>query len=176
MCACKSLSAMYVLFATLWTVGSQVPLSMGFSGAGTLEWVDYGPPPGDLPGIRIEPVSYISCTADSLPPTPPGSHRISSFLLGYWPQIWNLRKKYVFPLVLKNFILFKTILKFFSLKFSLLFLALVIFSFLPSPCDFLSFFFWALLCSERVKGTLLLSESSISKGLHLRCKNMLGVM
>ena len=57
MCA-KSLSRVQ-LFATLWTVAHQAPLSMGFS------CHDYWcgllfPPPGDLPNTGIEPLSLMS--------------------------------------------------------------------------------------------------------------------
>ena len=57
LCA-KSLSRVQ-LFATLWTVAHQAPLSMGFS------CHDYWcgllfPPPGDLPNTGIEPLSLMS--------------------------------------------------------------------------------------------------------------------
>ena len=57
LCA-KSLSRVQ-LFATLWTVTHQAPLSMGFS------CHDYWcgllfPPPGDLPNTGIEPLSLMS--------------------------------------------------------------------------------------------------------------------
>ena len=46
------------LFATLWTVAHQVPLSMGFSkqeyGSGLLF-----PPPGDLPNLGMELTSPV---------------------------------------------------------------------------------------------------------------------
>ena len=47
------------LCAILWTLASQLPLSMGFSGQeywSGLPW----PPPGDLPDPGIEPVSLMS--------------------------------------------------------------------------------------------------------------------
>ena len=52
------------LFATLWTVAHQVPLSMGFSKQ------EYGsglpfPPPGDLPNLGMELTSLV-LQADSL--------------------------------------------------------------------------------------------------------------
>ena len=58
------------LFATLWTVVFQAPLSMGFS---TQEyWSGLPlPTPGDLPNLGIEPVSP-ALQADSLPTEPPG--------------------------------------------------------------------------------------------------------
>ena len=52
-------------FATLWTVGCQAPLSMGFSRQEY--WSGFlCPPPGDLPDPGIEPTSPAS-QADSLP-------------------------------------------------------------------------------------------------------------
>ena len=42
------------LFATLWTVASQAPLSMGFSRQQHWNWL-LCPPPGDLPDPGIEP-------------------------------------------------------------------------------------------------------------------------
>ena len=47
------------LFATLWTVACQAPLSMAFSMARILEWLPC-PSPGDLPNLGIEPVSLMS--------------------------------------------------------------------------------------------------------------------
>ena len=47
------------LFATLWTVGHQAPLSLGFSRQE--HWSALlCPPPGDLPNKGIEPVSLMS--------------------------------------------------------------------------------------------------------------------
>ena len=47
------------LFVTLWTVASQSPLSMGFSGQEY--WRGFPcPPPGDLPDPGIEPASLMS--------------------------------------------------------------------------------------------------------------------
>ena len=47
------------LFATLWTIAHQTPLSMGFSGQE--EWSGLPcPPPGDLPNLGIEPSSLAS--------------------------------------------------------------------------------------------------------------------
>ena len=49
------------LFATLWTVACQAPLSMGFSRQG--HWSELPCPPlGDLPNPGIEPVSLLSPT------------------------------------------------------------------------------------------------------------------
>ena len=48
------------LFATLWTVVCQAPLSMGFSRQGY--WKGWPcPPPGDLPNLGIESLSHVSC-------------------------------------------------------------------------------------------------------------------
>ena len=47
------------LFATLWTVACQAPLSMGFSRQEY--WSELPcPPPGDLPKPGIEPMSLMS--------------------------------------------------------------------------------------------------------------------
>ena len=46
------------LFVTLWIV-HQAPLSMGFSRQEYWSGLPY-PPPGDLPDLRIKPVSLIS--------------------------------------------------------------------------------------------------------------------
>ena len=59
-CACMLGHFSHVwLFATLWTIAHQAPLSMGFS------WQEYWsglpyPPPGDLPNPGIKPVSLMS--------------------------------------------------------------------------------------------------------------------
>ena len=51
------------LFATLWTVARQVPLSLGFSRQEYWSGLP-GPFPGDLPDPGIIPVShYVSCIA-----------------------------------------------------------------------------------------------------------------
>ena len=65
-CVCESLSHVW-LFATLWTVARQVPLSMGFSRQ------EYwrGNSPGDLPDPGIKPKSP-AFQASSLPSEPPG--------------------------------------------------------------------------------------------------------
>ena len=59
------------LFATLWAVACQVPLSMGFSSKDN--WSDWPfPSPGHLPDPGIEPRSPILQT-NSLPSEPPGN-------------------------------------------------------------------------------------------------------
>ena len=47
------------LFATLWTIACQVPLSMGFSKQQYWSGLPF-PPPGDLPNLRIKPTSLKS--------------------------------------------------------------------------------------------------------------------
>ena len=47
------------LFATLWTIAHQAPLSMGFSRQECWSGLP-GPPPGDLPDSGIEPTSLMS--------------------------------------------------------------------------------------------------------------------
>ena len=54
------------LFATLWTVACQVPLSMGFSRQEHWSGLPC-PPPVDLPDPGIKPTS-LALQADSLPP------------------------------------------------------------------------------------------------------------
>ena len=50
------------VFATLWTITHQAPLSMGFSRQEYWSGLPF-PPPGDLPDSRVEsPISfYVSC-------------------------------------------------------------------------------------------------------------------
>ena len=49
------------LFAILWTIASQAPLSMGFSRQES--WIGLPcPPPGDLPDPGIKPASLMSPT------------------------------------------------------------------------------------------------------------------
>ena len=49
------------LFATLWTVSCQAPLSMGFSWQEHWSGLPF-PSPGDLPNLGIEPTSLMSST------------------------------------------------------------------------------------------------------------------
>ena len=65
----KSLSHVR-LFATLWTVAHQAPLSMGFSRQGYWSGLPF-PFPGDLPDPGIEPRAP-ALQADALPSEPPG--------------------------------------------------------------------------------------------------------
>ena len=56
----KSLMVLCVqLFATLWTIAHQAPLSMGFSRQEYWNGLPC-PPPGDLPDLGIEPASLMS--------------------------------------------------------------------------------------------------------------------
>ena len=57
------------LFATLWTVARQAPLSMGFSRQEYWSGLPF-PFPGNLPDQRIEP-GFPELQADSLPSEPP---------------------------------------------------------------------------------------------------------
>ena len=61
------------LFATLWTIARQIPLSMGFSRQEYRSRLPC-PPPGDLPGPGSEPASLMSpaLPGGSLPLVPPG--------------------------------------------------------------------------------------------------------
>ena len=69
-CVCvKSLSHVR-LFATLWTVAHQAPLSMRFSKQEYWSGLPF-PSPGDLPNLGIEPTSP-ALQVDSLPSEPPG--------------------------------------------------------------------------------------------------------
>ena len=64
---------------TLWTVGRQAPLSMGFPRQE--HWSGWPfPSPGDLPDPGIEPASPVSLAlqTDSLPLSPLGTPIISS--------------------------------------------------------------------------------------------------
>ena len=67
------------LFATLWTVARQAPLSMGFSGPEHWSGLPC-PPPGDLPDPETEPMFHDSCMGRgaSLPLVPPGKPRAPS--------------------------------------------------------------------------------------------------
>ena len=58
------------VFATLWTVAHQTPLSMEFSKQEYWSGLPF-PSPGDLPDPGIEPRSP-ALQADSLPSEPPG--------------------------------------------------------------------------------------------------------
>ena len=62
------------LFETLWTIAHQAPLSKGFSRQECWSGLP-SPPPGDLPHLRIEPMSPASpaLQADSLPLSHQGS-------------------------------------------------------------------------------------------------------
>ena len=66
------------LFATLWIVTPQAPLSMGFSRQEYWSGMPC-PPPGDLPNTGIEPMSP-ALQADSLPAEPLGKPETEYFI------------------------------------------------------------------------------------------------
>ena len=66
----KSLSRVR-LFATLWAVAYQAPLSMGFSGQECWSGLPFSSP-GDLPDSGIKPGSP-ALRVDTLPSEPPGN-------------------------------------------------------------------------------------------------------
>ena len=78
----KSLSRAQ-LFATLWTVAYQAPLSMGFSRQEYWSGLPF-PSPGDLPDPGIEPRST-TLQADALTSEPPG--KLYELLLVLWGRL-----------------------------------------------------------------------------------------
>ena len=64
---CAQLLSRIQLFATLWTVARQAPLSMEFSKQEYWSGLPF-PPPGDLPdpGIELESPAFPALQADSL--------------------------------------------------------------------------------------------------------------
>ena len=81
---CAQLLSCVRLFATIWTVAHQAPLSMGILQAEIVEWLPW-PPPWDLPNPDVEPES-LALQADSLPAKPPGKPSMSASIekLGDW--------------------------------------------------------------------------------------------
>ena len=79
MCACllRHFSRV-LLFATLWTVACQAPLSIGFSGQEYWSWL-LCPPPGDLPkpGIELEFLMSPALAGSLLPLALPGKPKES---------------------------------------------------------------------------------------------------
>ena len=73
LCVHAKLLSHVQLFATLWTIGHQAPLSMGFSRQGYWSGLPC-PPPGDLPnpgiGTRVS-LCLLYCQVGSLPLVPP---------------------------------------------------------------------------------------------------------
>ena len=69
-CVCFQSLSCVPLFSTPWTVACQAPLSMGFPREEYCSGLPL-PPPGDLPGSGIEPVSP-ALQMDALPSEPPG--------------------------------------------------------------------------------------------------------
>ena len=85
----KSLSRVR-LFATLWTVAHQAPLSIGFSREEYWSGLPF-PSPGDLPDPGIEPRSP-ALQADALPSEPPrkpefGKEETKCETLGHPPHL-----------------------------------------------------------------------------------------
>ena len=74
-CAILSCFSHVRLFATLWTVTHQAPLSMGFSRQEYWSGLRC-PSPGNLPDLRIEPtfLTYPALQVGSLPLVPPRKH------------------------------------------------------------------------------------------------------
>ena len=72
----KSLSCVQ-LFATLWTVAHQAPLSRGFARQEYWNGLPF-PPPGDLPDPSIKPASP-ALAGEFFTPVPPGKpfHEVS---------------------------------------------------------------------------------------------------
>ncbi|KAB0344961.1 hypothetical protein FD754_021887 [Muntiacus muntjak] len=77
------------LFATLWTVAHQAPLSMGFSKQEYLNELPF-PPPGDLPHLGIEPTSLVL--------TPAQIKSICQAILDSGKQ-YAMKKRKPFPLM-----------------------------------------------------------------------------
>ena len=73
----KSLSRVQ-LFATLWTIAHQAPLSMGFSRQEYRSRLPF-PSPGDLPNSGIEPRPP-ALEAEALTSEPPGKHEEEQIL------------------------------------------------------------------------------------------------
>ena len=75
----RAKSIQLCLFATLWTIAHQAPLSMGFSRQEYWSGLPCSPP-GDLPNPGIEPTSLISAAwqMGPLPPVPPGKPQWTS--------------------------------------------------------------------------------------------------
>ena len=76
------------LFASLWTVAHQAPLSMGLSKQKYWSGLPF-PPPGDLPNPGIKPISPVSpaLQADSLPRRHLGSPSTWLLLLSRFSRV-----------------------------------------------------------------------------------------
>ena len=77
-CEVKSLSHVR-LFATLWTVAHQDPLSMGFFRQEYWSGLSF-PSPGDLPDPGIEPGSP-TLEVDALTSEPPGKTKVDNIMI-----------------------------------------------------------------------------------------------
>ena len=93
------------LFATLWTLARQAPLSMGFSRQEYCSGLPY-PFPGNLPDQRIEP-GFPELQADSLPSEPPEKPYEKKY---YCPKQY-LKKYFSKILLLSHFIHKATVAK-----------------------------------------------------------------
>ena len=76
-CLCAQMISCVQLFATLWTVALQVPLSMGFSRQEYCSGFPF-PSPGDLPDPGIEPTTpaYPTLADGFFTTVPPGKPRV----------------------------------------------------------------------------------------------------
>ena len=82
---CVSRFSLVWLFATLWTVARQVPLSTGFSRQEYWSGLPY-PPSGDLPEPGIKPVSTFPVLADMFLTT--STTRKPKTLLAFHYALW----------------------------------------------------------------------------------------
>ena len=83
------------LFATLWTIAPQAPLSMGFSRQEYWSGLPF-PPPGELPNPGINPrlLRLLHWQAGSLPLVPPGKPHLNTDNISFSPVggIGGIRK------------------------------------------------------------------------------------
>ena len=80
------------LFATLWTLARQAPLSTGILQAECWSGLPW-PPPGDLPNPGTEPASLMSPTLAGRFFTTSASWEAVSFLFDYHFHLKNIKKK-----------------------------------------------------------------------------------
>ena len=88
--ACAQLLSCVQLFATLWTVAHQVPLSMDFFRQEYWSGLPY-PTPGNFPSSRVEPTSPVTpaLQADSLAAGASGEpHYVVQLKLTYCLTLW----------------------------------------------------------------------------------------
>ena len=86
------------LFATLWTVDHQSPLSMGFSRQEY--WSGLPSPPGDLPDPGIEPEAFVppALAGGFFTNVPPRKPIPVTFvhLFNFYPQLLRFRQSFLF--------------------------------------------------------------------------------